>query len=193
MPLLDRIIFVTGNAGKLAEVQAILGSYIKIESHGLDLEEIQGTIEEVSSAKCRKAAEILKGPVLTEDTCLCFRALNGLPGPYIKWFMKGIGHDGLNKLLAGFEDKSAEAVCTFAFSEGPGSEPIVFQGRTEGKIVCPRGPSNFGLLLGWDPIFEYEGETYAEMDKARKNSISHRYKALEKFKQFLETYNKQEE
>lgn len=56
MPL-DRITFVTGNAGKLAEVQAILGQYIEVDNHGLDLEEIQGTIEEVSSAKCKKAAE----------------------------------------------------------------------------------------------------------------------------------------
>ncbi|KAK6521613.1 nucleoside triphosphate pyrophosphohydrolase ham1 [Arthrobotrys conoides] len=188
MPL-DRITFVTGNAGKLAEVQAILGQYIKIDNHGLDLEEIQGTIEEVSSAKCKKAAEALQGPVLTEDTCLCFNALNGLPGPYIKWFMQGIGHGGLNKLLAGFEDKSAEAVCTFAFSEGPGSEPLIFQGRTQGKIVCPRGPPKFG----WDPIFEYEGQTYAEMDKEKKNSVSHRGKALQKFKEFLETYEKREE
>ncbi|KAK6534757.1 nucleoside triphosphate pyrophosphohydrolase ham1 [Arthrobotrys megalospora] len=187
MPL-DRVTFVTGNAGKLAEVQAILGQYITIENHALDLEEIQGTVEEVSSAKCKKAAEALNGPVLTEDTCLCFNALNGLPGPYIKWFMQGIGHSGLNKLLAGFEDKSAEAVCTFAFSEGPGSEPLIFQGRTQGKIVCPRGPPKFG----WDPIFEYEGQTYAEMEKEKKNSVSHRYKALEKFKQFLETYNKEE-
>ncbi|KAK6350671.1 nucleoside triphosphate pyrophosphohydrolase ham1 [Orbilia javanica] len=188
MPL-DRITFVTGNAGKLAEVQAILGEYIKIDNNGLDLEEIQGTIEEVSSAKCKKAAEALQGPVLTEDTCLCFNALNGLPGPYIKWFMQGIGHSGLNKLLAGFEDKSAEAVCTFAFSEGPGCEPLIFQGRTQGKIVCPRGPAKFG----WDPIFEYEGETYAEMPKEKKNSVSHRGKALQKFKEFLETYEKSEE
>ncbi|KAK6541582.1 nucleoside triphosphate pyrophosphohydrolase ham1 [Orbilia ellipsospora] len=188
MPL-EKITFVTGNAGKLAEVQAILGKYIKIENHGLDLEEIQGSVEEVSAAKCRKAAEILKRPVLTEDTCLCFRALNGLPGPYIKWFLQGVGTEGLNKLLAGFEDKSAEAVCTFAFSEGPGCEPLIFQGRTEGRIVCPRGPAKFG----WDPVFEYEGQTYAEMDKDKKNSVSHRYKALEKFRVFLETYDKKDE
>jgi hypothetical protein len=48
-----------------------------------------------------------------------------------KWFFESLGHDGLNKLLAGFEDKSAESVCTFAYSEGPGHEPIIFQGRTE--------------------------------------------------------------
>jgi len=41
--------------------------------------------------------------------------------------------------------------------------------------------------LGWDPIFEYEGETYAEMDKAMKNTLSHRAIALSKLKQWLQT------
>jgi len=58
---------------------------------------------------------------------------------------------------------------------------ILFQGRTEGKIVPARGPGYFG----WDPIFEFEGKTYAEMDKTDKNLISHRYKALEKLKAWL--------
>ena len=57
---------------------------------------------------------------------------------------------GLNKMLVGFPDKSATAICTFAYSAGPGSEPILFEGKTEGRIVPARGPSNFG----WDPIFE---------------------------------------
>ena len=60
--------------------------------------------------------------------------------------MQEIGHDGLNKMLVGFEDKSAQAVCTFAYCEGPGHEPIIFQGRTSGKIVPPRGPATFGKL-----------------------------------------------
>ena len=47
-------------------------------------------------------------------------ALNGLPGPYIKQFMTEIGHDGLNAMLVGFPTKAAEAVCTFAYSAGPG-------------------------------------------------------------------------
>jgi len=59
MPPLSKMIFVTGNANKLAEVQAILGSFIKVENNSLDIEEIQGTLEEVSSAKCKKAAEIV--------------------------------------------------------------------------------------------------------------------------------------
>ncbi len=69
--------------------------------------------------------------------------------------MQSIGHAGLNNLLAAYEDKSAKAITTFAYSAGPGHEPLLFQGITEGKIVQPRGPSHFG----WDPIFEYEGKT----------------------------------
>lgn len=118
--------------------------------------------------------------------------------------MTSLGHDGLNKMLAGYEDKSAKAVCTFAYCKGPGEEPILFQGITEGKIVPARGPPNFGTFSlsspslfdafqddqntnspGWDPIFEYEGETYAEMDKAKKNTISHRYKALQKLRDYF--------
>ena len=58
------------------------------------------------------------GAVMVEDTCLCFNAYGGLPGPYIKWFLQRLGHEGLNKMLAGFEDKSAYAQCTFAYTPG---------------------------------------------------------------------------
>lgn len=79
----SKLHFITGNQKKLAEVQAILGDVILLESQSLDLVEIQGTIEEISKDKCRRAAAIVQGPVLTEDTCLCFSALKGLPGPYM--------------------------------------------------------------------------------------------------------------
>ncbi|KAG9230324.1 inosine triphosphate pyrophosphatase-like protein [Amylocarpus encephaloides] len=170
--------FITGNKNKLAEAKAILGDTVDLQSQALDLVEIQGTIQEISADKCRRA---VKGPVLVEDTSLCFNALKELPGPYIKWFLEALGHEGLNNLLAAYPDKSAQAVCTFAYSEGPGHEPIIFQGCTYGKIVPARGPRHFG----WDPIFEYEGQTYAEMDKVEKNKISHRFKALEKLKAWL--------
>ena len=55
---------------------------------------------------------------MVEDTCLCFNALKGLPGPYIKWFLSKLGHEGLNRMLAGFDDKTAYAQCTFAYSPG---------------------------------------------------------------------------
>lgn len=60
---------------------------------------------------------------------------------------------GLNTLLEGFPTNEAYALCTFAYSAGPGAEPIIFEGRTNGKIVPPRGPQDFG----WDCVFEAEG------------------------------------
>ncbi|KIV85549.1 inosine triphosphate pyrophosphatase [Exophiala sideris] len=175
--------FITGNANKLAEVQAILGEVknLTLQSKNVEGAEIQGTIEEVARDKCSRAAVAVNGPVLTEDTALEFEALKGLPGPYIKHFLGALGHEGLNNLLVAYDDKTAYAVCTFAYCAGPGHQPILFQGRTRGKIVPARGPGHFG----WDPIFEYEGQTYAEMDKAEKNRISHRGKALEKLKAWL--------
>jgi len=115
----------------LTETEAILGDVVDLKSQSLDLPELQGTIEEISLDKCRRAAELVKGPVLVEDTCLCFNALEELPGPYVKWFLNAIGNEGLNNLLAAYTDKSAQAVCTFAYSEGPNHEPIIFQGRTD--------------------------------------------------------------
>lgn len=174
--LLRPVTFVTGNPKKLEEVRAILGQSIPFQSLKLDLPELQGEPEDISKEKARMAAKEVKGPVLVEDTCLCFNALNGLPGPYIKWFLQKTGHEGLNNLLKAYEDKSAYAMCIFSLALGPDVEPISFIGRTQGKIVPPRGPTDFG----WDPIFQPDGyeQTYAEMEKDEKNRISHRYKSL---------------
>lgn len=55
--------FITGNANKLSEVRTILEPAIRVESQAIDVEEIQGTIEEVTEAKCRKAAEAVRSRV----------------------------------------------------------------------------------------------------------------------------------
>eukprot|EP00050_Salpingoeca_kvevrii_P008145 m.301071 g.301071 ORF g.301071 m.301071 type:complete len:186 (-) comp14626_c0_seq1:200-757(-) len=170
-------VFVTGNAKKLEEVQHILGPEFKLRAEKIDLPELQGEPEEIVAKKCQEAAERIGGPVIVEDTSLCFNALHGLPGPYIKWFLEKLGHDGLNNLLAAYKDKTAYAQCIFAYSSGPGAVPLLFKGVTDGKIVPPRGPTDFG----WDPVFEPNesgGATFAEMPKAEKNLISHRYRAL---------------
>lgn len=178
--------FVTGNAKKLEELIAILGTTFprKLVSQKIDLPELQGEIEEICAKKCKEAAANVKGPVLVEDTCLCFNALKGLPGPYIKWFLEKLQPEGLHTLLAGYEDKSAEAVCTFAYHPGGDKdEVILFQGRTPGHIVSPRGARDFG----WDACFQPLGydQTYAEMPKTEKNKISHRYKALTQLQEYF--------
>lgn len=201
--------FITGNKNKLGEVKAILEPTIEVRSQALDLIEVQGTLEEVTIAKCKSAAEQVRPPpsfvknshrpqpgktdllrqnapsrsaapcswrtpasALTrsracqDHTCMLLSHELGQKKCCVKlswltllrnskWFMKDLGHEGLNNLLVAYEDKGAKAVCTFGFSQGPGHEPILFQGITQGRIVPARGPANFG----WDPIFEYEGQT----------------------------------
>lgn len=73
-------------AYRLEEVIAILGDSLpfNLVSQKIDLPELQGEPDEVSVAKCKLAAEQVKGPVMVEDTSLCFNALGGLPGVYIK-------------------------------------------------------------------------------------------------------------
>ncbi|ELZ33669.1 non-canonical purine NTP pyrophosphatase [Halorubrum tebenquichense] len=64
--------------------------------------------------------------------------------------------------------------------DGGRDDPLpvkLFEGYVPGRIVAPRGDGGFG----YDPIFEHDGETFAEMDTDRKNAVSHRGRALEKF------------
>ncbi len=86
----------------------------------------------------------VKGPVMVEDVSLCFNALGGLPGVYIKWFLQKLGHDGLNRMLAGWEDKSAKAVCTYAFCAGPGKEIHIFPGIVEVSLAMARAKEALG-------------------------------------------------
>ena len=66
----------------------------QIVSKKIDLPEYQGEPDDIGEAKVKEAAKVIGGPVIVEDTCLCFNALGGLPGPYIKWFLDKIKHEG---------------------------------------------------------------------------------------------------
>jgi len=78
-------------------------------------------------------------------------------------------------------DRNAAAAAGPDGGESGGSTdtlPVkLFEGYVPGRIVAPRGEGGFG----YDPIFEHDGETFAEMDTDRKNAVSHRGRALEKF------------
>lgn len=189
-----KITFVTGNNHKVEELRAILAKTKNdwdVNVLALNLPELQGDPEDVSREKCLLAVKEVQGPVIIEDTSLCFNALGGLPGVYIKWFLEKIGYDGLNLMLSGFADRSAYAQCVFSYCEGPGGDVHVFVGRTQGAIVHPRGENKFG----WDPIFECLdleleghpdfGKTYAEMSSETKNQVSHRARALKDLIDFL--------
>ncbi|KAL8831556.1 MAG: hypothetical protein Q9191_000799 [Dirinaria sp. TL-2023a] len=124
--------FITGNKNKLAEVQAILGDVLPLKSQSLDIIEIQGTIEEISIDKCRRAAAM----AFRDHICRPLRPATDSCSQLVltrdsdsKWFLQALGHNGLNDLLVAYEDKSAQAVCTFAYCESPGHDPIIFEGR----------------------------------------------------------------
>mmetsp|Transcript_18984 Transcript_18984/g.19100 ORF Transcript_18984/g.19100 Transcript_18984/m.19100 type:complete len:232 (+) Transcript_18984:97-792(+) len=149
------VTFVSSNEMKIREVKQILGDSLpmQLRFENLELDEPQATPISISQAKCRQAASMCNGPVIVEDTSLCFNALNGLPGPYIKWFYEAVGNEGLAKMLNGFEDKTAYAQCVLSYCSGPGPDKgrniKTFVGSVDGNIVPPDGPAGFG----WDPIF----------------------------------------
>ncbi|MFB6179890.1 MAG: non-canonical purine NTP pyrophosphatase [Halorientalis sp.] len=78
------------------------------------------------------------------------------------------------------QDQAADERATATTDEqvAGGSLPVkIFEGAVPGEIVAPRGDGGFG----YDPIFEHDGTTFAEMDAAEKNAVSHRGRALAKF------------
>ena len=188
--------FVSGNKNKLRELNDILNENFKdiqVKQLDIDLPELQGLPEEIVRGKLKLALEKsknLKGPVLVEDTSLCFNAYGGLPGPYIKYFLKSIKQEGLYKMASVFKDHSAYAQSIFGLQKNEKSEPHLFIGKTEGEIVSPKGNKNFGLS-GWDPCFKpnCSKKTYAEMEEDEKNKISHRGKSSKALIDWLKKNN----
>ena len=171
--------FITGNQGKLKEVQSILGDVVALD---IDLVEIQSLdAHEIIRAKLEEARKHHKGKLIVEDTSLYFDGLNGLPGPLIKWFMKSIGNDGLMKIVQNLDNNRAEAKTVIGYSNASG-EVSFFEGSVFGTIVTPRGTG-----FGWDPIFIPDGQTktFGEMTAEEKNSLSMRRLAVEKLREFL--------
>ena len=168
--------FITGNKGKLAEVQSILGD---VEGLDIDLPEVQSLdAHEIIKAKLEEAQKHHSCEFIVEDTSLYFDALKGLPGPLIKWFLKTVGNEGLYKIAEAFGNFDAEAKTIVGHSNA-NKEISFYEGTIKGTIVAPRGEG-----FGWDAIFQPQGhdETFGEMDAEEKNSLSMRKIALEKLK-----------
>ena len=176
--------FITGNSNKLNEFRQILGSDIELEQLNIDLPEIQEIdARKVVEAKLKEAVKHTGNIVIVEDTGLFFNAWNNLPGVFIKWFLNTVGNDGITRMLEPFDDKTAYAQVIVGLASRD-IEPVFFEGRVDGRIIPPRGKSNFG----WDPIFipGNSDKTYGEMDKDEKNNISMRYIAVRKLKDYIE-------
>lgn len=189
------IAFVTGNAMKAQEIDLILSnhgatssdekkSFVNLRLLDVDLPEIQEiSTQAIAKNKAIQGAQLAGGACVVEDTSLEFDALGGMPGPFIKWFQDKLGSDGLYKILIGYEDKSATAVCTLAFCPFPHADPILFTGRCRGKIVEPTPGGGFG----WDSIFVPDGETepFSSMATEKKCTLSHRSLAVVQWADWL--------
>jgi non-canonical purine NTP pyrophosphatase (RdgB/HAM1 family) len=181
---LGGLVFVTSNLSKLREAEAVLGR--PLDHHGLDLPEIQSLdLHEVVRSKVRAAVEELGRPVMVEDTGLDFAALNGFPGPLIKWLLESVGPEGICRIVHAFDDPRATARCLVCASDG--DQEFFGVGEVAGEIVSrPRGDGGFG----WDCTFApagHHGRTYGEMSDDEKNTISHRHKAFVALRDALAT------
>ena len=183
-----KIYLASGNVNKKKEVQELLPSHTivlpKDESIEFDPEETGSTFFENAMIKAKALYDIVKAPVLADDSGLCIDFLKGSPGVHSARYGSVEGEHvsaeaGINKVLAelkGVKDRSARFACCMVFLLDENRFYSV-QETCEGRITgAPSGSGGFG----YDPIFFVEkfGKTFAELTSEQKNSISHRGRAL---------------
>lgn len=192
-----RIIFATGNAGKMREIREILadfgGEILSMKEAGIstDAEENGASYEENALIKARAVAEKAgDAVVLADDSGLEIDALGGEPGIYSARYLGEdtsyrVKNANLIERLAGVpeEKRTARFVCAIAAVLHDGRE-LVTKAAVEGRIGYEeKGEGGFG----YDPIFYVPefGRTTAELSEEEKNQISHRGKALRLMKEEL--------
>jgi len=169
-------LLVSGNPNKIAEARLAAG--MDLATFELDLPEIQSLdMLEILRGKAAAAWAALQRPVMVEEAGLELIALNGFPGPLVKWMLQATGAEGIARVAEALGDPRAIARCQLLYKDGPdeGNE-IVAEGVAEGILLHPgRGAHGFG----WDPVFLPAGETrtFAELDGLEKLAVSHRGRA----------------
>jgi XTP/dITP diphosphohydrolase len=193
MMLPERLVLATRNRKKLAEMAAILADLPVTVLSSADFPDLAEVVEDTGTFEgnaAKKALQTADGTGLwavADDSGLEVDALGGLPGVDSAYFAGRPGDDDANNAkliadLAGVPDdrRTARYRCVIALAR-PGQVLFTVADAWEGRIArAPRGSAGFG----YDPYFVPEGyaETVAELDPALKNRISHRAKALAKFR-----------
>ena len=160
----------------------------------IDVEENGITLEENAFKKALKNYQVLNMPVISDDTGLFVEAINGEPGVFSARYagIDSTYSENCNKLLSVMNNipeskRSAgfESVICLLINE---TEFYFFKGICKGLILNEiRGKNGFG----YDPLFVPDGydQTFAELSNSVKNKISHRALALQKFKNFIDSYS----
>lgn len=181
---LPAVVVASKNDDKIREIEAVLIGLGLVDEivRGMDwpdVAETGSTIEENALLKARAVAGVTGLPALADDTALEVHALGGLPGVRSARFAgESAGYeDNVRALLAALgdrKDRSATFRTVMALIL-PGGDEILAEGRLEGTIIsAPRGTSGFG----YDPVFDVDGRTLAEIPAEDKNAVSHRGRAL---------------
>lgn len=176
-------VFITGNQHKADHLARLLD--VPLEHMKIDLDEIQSAdLGEVVAHKAKQAYAIAGRPVLVEDVALSFVALDGLPGPFVKFFVDSKdGLENMCRMLDGFDDRSARAECVFGYYDGVTLE--LMRGGMAGAIaVYPKGKGGFG----WDKIFcpvGYDGKTRAELIVEQSDDVYQTIKPIAQLRDFL--------
>lgn len=192
---LNELVLASHNAGKLKELQAMLGQSVKIRSIGefsaVEPEETGLSFVENAILKARNAARISGLPALADDSGLAVDALGGAPGIYSARYADGQGDAANNaKLLEALKDvpeaeRTGQFVCCLALVRHADDPlPILCEGLWQGRILfAPQGEHGFG----YDPLFWVpEGDcSAAKLPPEEKNKVSHRARAMALLKQRL--------
>lgn len=193
--MIEKLVIASHNKGKLKEfeklLQGLVGEVLSAGDLGLiEPEETGTTFLENATMKAVTAMKACGLPCLSDDSGLCVNALNGDPGVYTAdW--AGVPRDfnkamaTVNEKLGNSADRSAYFMCCLVLA-CPDGTLKVFEGTCHGTIVWPpRGRDGFH----YDPCFMPNGYngTFAEMDLAAKNAISHRARAVESFIAYLKS------
>lgn len=194
MPLTE-LVLASHNAGKLKELQAMLGATVRVRSVGefsdVEPEESGQTFVENAILKARHAARVSGLPALADDSGLAVDFLGGAPGIYSARYADGRGDAANNaKLLEVMQDvpdaqRGAQFVCCLALLQHADDPlPIICEGLWHGRILhAARGEHGFG----YDPLFWVEERqcSSAELTPSEKNQLSHRARAMALLKQRL--------
>jgi len=189
-----RIFCATTNPGKLREFRLALANSFEVEPlAGLKTippcEETGVTFEENAVQKALYYSKHCDGPLFVDDSGLEVDALGGAPGVYsARYAGEGATDEANNRLLLermqGAADRGARFVCVVALANA-GKLVRTFRGEVEGRLTdAPRGVNGFG----YDPLFFYPpfACTFGEAPLQRKMEVSHRAKALQALREYLE-------
>ena len=178
-----KIVVATTNSHKFEEIRRIAPEgfeLVKLEQT-LEIEEHGRTFLENAIIKAREVGELLKSPVIADDSGLVIEALNGFPGVQSARFMEGEPYsrrmEKILEMLQGEQNRNAHFHCAAVFYDPKSSVLMAFEGVVKGRIADRiHGSGGFG----YDPIFIplHQTRTFGELPSSLKNKISHRARAF---------------